>query len=93
MNKSIVLIMLTKLHVYVEFYQVDDLILDPFNQDYTVDVVLLHIGTLLASFQIKIVPAEAKEWQILYFGSPHEGIMVGEQEEFDAKIKGRCTTI
>ena len=66
----------------------DEVISEPTNLVFTVDAVLLHLEPLQASFQIKIEPAEPKRWQILYFGSPHDGIMVGDIEEFDSKVRG-----
>jgi hypothetical protein len=71
--------------------QVDEVIRYPYNEVYTVEVLLARIGLLSATFQVEVRPDTAGpvKWQILYAGRPHEGIMLGEKGELESKIEGR----
>lgn len=69
--------------------QVDKIISEPYSIEYTVKATITHdVGLLESSFFVDIVPSEPKEWQILFYGSPHDGIMLGEEDDLISKIKG-----
>ena len=73
---------------YILYKQVAEVIDDPFNEEYSVEVKMSQVGFLQASFFIKIEPAAPKKWRILYAGHLHEGIMLGEPEDFSSKLRG-----
>lgn len=68
-------------------------VIDPFNDEFVVDAILAQTEEFQAAFFIKVVPSAPRKWHVLYAGIPHEGIMVGETEEFDSKVRGAYPTL
>ena len=71
-----------------EYYAQVKEVIDPFNDEFLVDATLSQTEEFQAAFFIEVAPSVPRQWQLLYAGVPHDGIMLGEAEEFDSKVRG-----
>lgn len=57
---------------------------------YTVQLLVSNNSSPLdASFEIFTTAGAPVRWQILFCGTAHEGISVGEKSELQSKLKGK----